>query len=100
MATETDGEELTPRARHRRSITVTAIAALSGVGAGVASNAVASGATDRVGLAVLGVALGVAFGAMRLAGVDIAGFSKKDIAYVVFMAFSLWFVSWAILLTA
>jgi hypothetical protein len=101
MATETEsGEELTPRARHRRSITVTAITSLAGVAAGVVSNEVAAGATDRLALVVLAAAVGLAFGAIRVAGVDVSGFSKKDAVYVVFMAFSLWFVTWSILLTA
>jgi hypothetical protein len=101
MATETEsGEELSPRARHRRSITVTTVAALAGVVAGAVSNAVAASATDRIGLVVLVGAVGLAFGAIRAAGVDVSGFSKKDVVYVVFMAFSLWFVTWSILLTA
>jgi len=100
MATETDpGEELPPREQHRRSITVTAAATLAGIAAGVASDAVAEGPTDRVGLVVMAAAVGVALGAIRVAGFDVSGFSKKDIFYVAFMTFALWFVSWAILLT-
>jgi hypothetical protein len=101
MATDTEsGEELGPRARHRRSITVTSVAALAGLAAGVASDAVATGAGDRVGLGLMGVAVLLAFGIVRVAGVDIAEFSKKDVVYVVFMTFSMWFVTWTILLSA
>jgi hypothetical protein len=101
MATETEsGEELTGRARHRRSITVTVIAALAGIAAGVAADTVTASATDSLGLVVMAAATAGAFGVLRVAGVDVEEFSKKDIAFVVFMSFSLWFVTWAILLTA
>jgi hypothetical protein len=101
MATETEsGEDLGPRARHRRSITVTSVAALAGLLAGVASDAVATGASDRIGLGLMGAAVVLSFGVIHVAGVDVTEFSKKDVVYVVFMAFSLWFVTWTILLTS
>jgi len=100
MATETEGEELTPRGEHRRSITVTGVAALAGIAAGVVADTVATGATDTTGVVVLVVAIGAAFGVVRAAGVEVTEFGKKDILYVTFITFSLWFVSWAILLTA
>lgn len=101
MATETEsGDELGPKARHRRSITVTTVASLAGVAAGVLSDVAAAGPTDRLGLTVLAGAAAVAFGAVHVAGVDVSEFSKKDVAYVVFMTFALWFITWTILLTS
>lgn len=92
-------------AAHRRSLVVTTIATLGGLLAGVISSMVASGATpalqatDTVGFLVLAGVVGVEYALMYLAGVDVTDFSTKDNLYVVFMTFSLWFVSWTILLT-
>ncbi len=97
MATET---ETTPGASHRRSVTVTAVATLGGVVAGVASDAVASGPTDSIGLAVLVAAIFVELGVMRLVGIDVSDFSTKDNLYVAFETFALWFITWGVLLSA
>jgi hypothetical protein len=96
MATET---ETKPGADHRRSVTVTAVATLGGVAAGVVSHAVASGPTDTVGLAVLVAAILVGMGVMRLLGVDVGDFSTKDNLYIAFETFALWFITWGILLS-
>ena len=71
---------------------------------GVASAAVAgtsvAAASDRIALAILGGSILVQFGLLRVVGVDTTEFSTKDHLYVAFMTFSLWFVTWAILLTS
>ena len=100
MATETESEPLDRRAAHVRSLVVTTIACLGGLAAGVASAAVTSGATDRLGVVVLAGVAVVELGLMRLFGVDVDDFSAKDYLYVLFMTVALWFISWGILLTS
>ncbi len=95
MATET----VDRKAAHRRSLKVTAVATLGGVAAGVVTPMVASSATDQLGLAVFLGAVLVEQLVMRLLGVAVEDFSTKDHLYVAFMTFSLWFVTWTILLT-
>jgi hypothetical protein len=91
-------ETADPRASHRRSLKVTATASLAGVAAGVVTPMVTTGPADRLGLAgMIGAVLGVR-GRLRLIGIDVDDFSTKDHLYVAFMTFSLWFVTWTILL--
>ena len=101
MATE---EAVERRASHVRGLKVTTLAALAGIAAGVASAAVAgtsaTAATDRIALAIVGVAVLVQLALLRVVGVDTTEFSTKDHLYVAFMTFALWFVTWAILLTS
>lgn len=92
------------RTAHVRSVVVTAIACLMGVVAAVVSAAVASGATDALGVYVLAGAVIVQFPLFRVlekTGLDLRAddFGVKDYLYVFFMTFSLWFVCWTILLT-
>lgn len=92
------------RVAHVRGVTVTAIACLAGVVAGLVSSAVASGAGDVLGVYVLAGAVIVQFPLFRVVekvGVelDVEDFSAKDYLYVGFMTFALWFVCWTILLT-
>ena len=82
-----------------RSVTVTTSTALAGVAAGLVSAAVASGATDMTGLLIVGVFIFGQYPLLRVLGIDVEEFSKKDHLYVWFMTFSMWFVVWAILLT-
>ena len=94
MATETADR----RAAHRRSLKVTAAATLTGVVAGVVTPMVTAGPTDRLGLAVAVAAVIASLVAMRGLGVDVDDFSTKDHLYVAFMVFSLWFMTWTIML--
>ena len=105
MATETADA----RASHIRGLTVTTLASLAGILAAVGSSVVTAGAADpatsTVGIAVVGAAIVVQFpilqglGEAGLVAVDVQEFGAKDILYVAFMTFSLWFVSWTVLLT-
>jgi hypothetical protein len=52
------------------------------------------------GLYVLAGAIVVQLPVLKVLGVDLDSFSKKDVLYVIFMTFALWFVSWGIILTA
>ena len=85
---------------HMRGLTVTTITAIAGIGAAFGSNALASGATDFTGLLVVAVAVLAQFPVLQALGIDRDELSGKDIAYIAFMTFALWFVSWGILLTA
>jgi hypothetical protein len=100
MATDTAER----RIAHVRGVTVTAIACLAGIAAAVISSVIAEGASDSIAVYVLVGAIIVQFPVFRLleaAGIqlDTDDFGAKDYLYVAFMTFSLWFVSWAILLT-
>jgi len=96
MATDTaDG-----MSSHMRGLTVTTITAVAGIGAAFGSNAIASGATDITALVVVGVAIAAQFPILRVIGIGQDDLSTKDMLYIAFMTFALWFVSWGILLTA
>jgi len=96
MATDTaDG-----MSAHMRGLTVTTITAVAGIGAAFVSDAVASGATDTMAVAVLFAAVLVQIPLLRGIGILDDDFGTKDYLYITFMTFTLWFVSWGILLTA
>lgn len=95
MATETGGA-VSP---HIRGVTVTTVACVFGVAAGVASAVLSGGPGDTLGLAILGGAVLVQFPLLGLVGIDVSDFSTKDRIYVAFMTFAMWFITWALLLT-
>jgi len=92
-------ETLDGRASHIRGLTVTSIATLAGVAGALATTAITTGAQDTMGVAVLGAFVLGQFPLLRLLGIEIDDLSAKDYLYIVFMTFSLWYVTWAILLT-
>ena len=96
MATDTADK----RAAHLRGLTVTMLACVAGIGAAVVSQGLAASATDTTALYVVVGAIAVQFPILQVVGIDINDFSTKDYLYVAFMTFSLWFVSWGVLLTA
>lgn len=96
MATETS-EAISP---HVRGVTVTTVATVFGLLAGIAAAAITSGAGDTLGLAILGIAVLVQFPLLHVLGIDVREFSTKDKVYVAFMTVVLWFIAWGILLTA
>lgn len=83
-----------------RGITVTTCSTLAGIAAGVLSVVLAfdPGATNALFLVVAAVV--VQFPVYGLVGIDTGEFGTKDYLYVFFMTFSMWFISWGILLTA
>lgn len=85
---------------HFRSVTVTSLASLAGIAAGLASTAVATGATDRMGLYIFVALTVVQYPILYALGIDVEEFSTKDHLYLTFMTFAMWFVTWGILLTA
>lgn len=92
-------ETVDEKAAHRRGITVTTVACLTGVAAGITSNVMQAGPTNRIGLVPLAVAIGLNYLILRVFDVDVEGFSTKDHFYTAFMSFALWFVTWGLLLS-
>jgi hypothetical protein len=95
MATET----LDQRASHIRGLTVTSIATLAGIAAALVTTLIATGPQDTIGIAVLGAFVIGQFPLLQLLGIETESLSAKDYLYITFMTFSLWYVTWAILLT-
>ena len=97
MATEQVSER---RSSHIRGVTVTAVATLAGVAAAfVSASFLGTAAKDQLGLAIMAAFVVVQLPVLRALGIDVEDFSTKDHLYVLFMTFSMWFVTWTILLT-
>ena len=95
MATETS-RQLTG---HLKSVVVTGLTTVLGIGAGLATKTMELSPGSNTALGVLAAAILVQFPILQVVGVDVGEFSTKDYLYVAFMTFSLWFVTWSILLT-
>ena len=67
---------------HLRGVTVTTLACLAGVIA-----------------LIVGALTAAQFPILRVIGIDVSEFGAKDYLYVVFMTFTLWFVTFGIILT-
>ena len=91
-------ESVEQRSAHIRAVTVTALASLSGVAAGVLSSAIAEAANDPTALFVLAGLVLFQFPVLKVSGI-VEEFSTKDQLFIAFMTFCLWFVTWGILLT-
>ena len=97
MATETVDE----MSSHMRGLTVTTLAAVAGLAAGVASDVVTGGdPTSRVAIGVLVATVLVQFPVLHVLGIEYDGLGTKDKVFIAFMTFAFWFVSWGILLAA
>ena len=100
MSTETQ----TGLSKHLRGVTVTTLACLAGVAAAVASGVVVGttpdAATSRLTLGIVAGFVAVQLPVLRVVGVDVSDFGAKDYLYVGFMTFTLWFITFAIMLTA
>uniref|UniRef100_UPI0024690645 EMC6-like membrane protein n=1 Tax=Halopenitus sp. POP-27 TaxID=2994425 RepID=UPI0024690645 len=87
---------------HARSVVVTTIACLAGIGAGIASASYVGTAPADAGsttaLFVLAGFVAVQFPILKVVGVDVTDFGVKDTLYVAFMTFTLWFISYAVVL--
>ncbi|GAA0664805.1 hypothetical protein ACFQDG_11080 [Natronoarchaeum mannanilyticum] len=99
MSTETaDGRE-----SHLRSVTITTITALAGVGAAIASAYIAGdvsageAAKNQQAQLVVLAAIVVQYPLFSVMGYDDFG-GVKDYLFVAFMTFSLWFITWGIIL--
>ncbi|MFB6157364.1 MAG: hypothetical protein ABEJ34_05940 [Haloferacaceae archaeon] len=89
---------------HLRGVTVTTVACLAGIAAALVSGVVVgtteAAAADTRSLVVLAGFLLVQFPLYRAVGIDVADFGVKDNLYVAFMTFTLWFITFTIMLTA
>ncbi|MES3161983.1 MAG: hypothetical protein PPP55_10515 [Halorubrum sp.] len=87
---------------HARSVVVTTICCLAGIAAGVVSTAyVGTGdaaAQSTTAVLVMGAFVLVQYPLYKVIGVG--DFGIKDNLYVAFMTFTLWFISYTILLTS
>ncbi len=87
---------------HTRSVVVTTICCLAGIAAGVVSALYVgtdpADAGSTMAVLVMGVFVIVQYPLYELIGVKDLGI--KDNLYVMFMTFTLWFISYTILLTS
>lgn len=89
---------------HTRGVVVTTIACLAGIAAALASAwYVGTGepaATSTTAVILMGAFILVQYPLFQALGIDIGEFGIKDNLYVTFMTFTLWFISYTVLLTA
>jgi hypothetical protein len=89
---------------HVKSVTTTTLATLSGVAAAVLSGFLfgtsIEAATNTRAVLILAVVIAAQFPAHRLLGIDVDDYGPKDYLYIAFMTFTLWFITYSILLTA
>ena len=101
MATETASTGLSD---HLRGITVTTLACLSGIAAGVVSGVVLgtqeAAASDPIGVVIMAAFIFVQYPILKLIGVDVGEFGIKDNLFLSFMTFTLWFITFTLLLTS
>ena len=100
MATET----ASGLSDHVRGVTVTTAACLAGIAGALVSATVlgvsADAATSQLQLPIVLAAMFVQYPILKLLGVAVEDFGVKDNLYVGFMTFSLWFITYGILLSA
>ncbi|MFP4590531.1 MAG: hypothetical protein ACLFMX_07635 [Halobacteriales archaeon] len=92
------------RQDHVRAVTITSGAALAGVFAAVLSGVITQGvpaseaASDINAISILLIAILVQLPLYRIMGYEEFG-GGKDVLYVAFMTFALWFITFGIVLT-
>lgn len=101
----TDDEVSEARKAHIRAVTITVLAALAGVFAAVLSGLLTAdldpddAALDLGALSVLLLAIMIQVPLYPRLGFDDWG-GGKDVLYVAFMTFALWFITYGVILTA
>lgn len=96
-------DEPSERSAHLRAITITSIAALAGVAAAIGSALLTgdmeatAAASETAPQLLLVATIGVQLPIYTRVYDDWGG--AKDYLFVVFMTFSLWFVTWGVILT-
>jgi hypothetical protein len=99
MATETQ----TGLTGHVRGVTVTTLACLGGVAAALAAAVIvgtsAAAATNTQAVLPAVAAVAIQYPLLKAIGVDTGEFGAKDHLYIGFMTLTLWFITYAILLT-
>ena len=92
---------LSKRDAHLRSLRATGTSTIVGIVAALATHLFSSGPSDiLISVPILIASLFLGLGIMQLLGVNVSAVSKKDHFYVSFMTFTMWFVTWTLLLTA
>ena len=92
---------LSKREAHLRSLRATVTSTIVGIVAALVTHLLSSGPSDILfSIPILIASLFLGLGIMQLLGVNVSAFSKKDHFYVSFMTFTMWFVTWTLLLTA
>jgi len=88
---------------HLRGVTVTTLACLAGVVAALASarfvGTDAAAAASQQSIFIVVALVLAQFPILRVVGIDISEFGAKDHLYVAFMTFTLWFITFGVLLT-
>ena len=84
---------------HIRGVTVTTIASVAGIAAGLLAGHIGTGPDDVVGVAMFAIAVFVQFPVYKAIGIEVENFGVKDYLFIAFMTFCFWFVIWAIMLT-
>ena len=84
-----------------RSLRATGTSTIVGIVAALVTHLLSSGPSDILfSIPILIASLFLGLGIMQLLGVNVSAFSKKDHFYVSFMTFTMWVVTWTLLLTA
>ena len=84
---------------HVRGVTVTTVASVGGILAGLGAAQFATGPDDTLGVLLFAVAVFLQFPLLRVVGIAVEEFGVKDYLYITFMTFCFWFVTWAIMMT-
>ncbi|ESS13011.1 MAG: hypothetical protein A07HR60_00020 [uncultured archaeon A07HR60] len=88
---------------HTRGVVVTTVACLAGIAAAFASavylGVSAEAAVSTIAVVILGLFVVAQFPLLNVIGIDIGDFGVKDNLYVTFMTFTLWFLTYTILLS-
>lgn len=88
---------------HTRGVVVTTVACLAGIAAAFVSalylGVTADDAASTLAVVILGAFVMLQFPMLKLVGIDIGDFGIKDNLYVTFMTFTLWFITYTILLS-
>jgi|TARA_B110000116_G_C16736166_1_gene536166 hypothetical protein len=92
-------KETKKRVAHIRSLRATGASTLFGIVAGILTSLVASGPSDILSIVPLIAGLLSGLFVMQILGVNVSEFSTKDHLYVAFMTFTMWFITWTLLLT-
>ena len=100
MATETSSRF----SDHTRGVTVTTIACLAGIVSAIAAaylfGTTPDAAQNTYAVVVMAGFVLLQFPVLKLIGIDVSEFGVKDNLYVTFMTFTLWFITYTVLLTS
>ncbi|WP_435334851.1 hypothetical protein [Haloarchaeobius sp. TZWWS8] len=106
MATDTADTDVESESQHFETVTRTTLSAAAGVAAAFVSSWLTGDMTPtqaalhQPAQAVVLVAIAVQPVLQRLLGVYKDDFGAKDMFFIAFMTFSMWFVTWGIMLSA